>query len=663
MRKSKHTSKTHSSPEALPRNLFDCAKPSTTSAASAAERPRLLARREPSLEEISTGIEWPIWGIAPGIEPSAGLRRAAILFEWIERYLVIRLKDNDQEAVAPIRFNTVQQILADYVADCWHRGLPVKCMVPKARQMGISTFWQAVAFAMANLVPGYNAAVVAHDEASAVEIFGKSKTFQRHLQGWPVDLVVDQTARMVWASESALHCGTAKTGGSLFHGFTFQMLHWSEAANYNDRGNDAEAMAAAAKPALAQTALTIEVFESTAKGKDAFYWERCERARDPSSGSEHTLVFLPWFLQKEYAISWPKYREIFTSRQKKDPGERFVPTQDEEKLRASLESVEIEPHEVYFRYRHRLTDEQLTWRRWAIVNICGGKEDLFKRYFPATYEEAFTASASCMFHPKDIDFYRTHSKSPESIGNVVNRKFIPAFQGNVRVWELPDVTHRYVIGADTGGERKEDSDPSCAYVIDKDYCKVVALIYGWPEWDVFADILYEVGLFYNNALLIVENNFNQATAKHLVRRDYPSLYWQRDSVTGAKTNKPGFSTNIKTRPEMLKRLDKAVRTRQFRNPDPGFSGEMETFVWVPKQSNPEEGTYKAVGGNHDDRVIAAAIGLMECNLQEKFESGDAQGPVKKANWQLMLEMLEAENDGREKKPINLAKPLGALSAA
>lgn len=659
------TSRTRSSLAAQQRRSLVSPSPQIRSGESISDSsqiPRLLVRTEPGTDPA---ITWPTWTIAPGIEPTKGLKRAALVFEWMERYLVVRLKDVEDRAVAPLRLNTVQQILAHYVADCWHRGLPVKCMVPKARQMGISTFWQALGFALCELQPGYHVGLVAHDEEGAREIFSKVRTFLRNLE-WETDLTKDQAYSVEWGHESGVRAGTIKSGDALFKGPTLSMLHWSEAANFNDRGNDADGAVASAKGAVyQQSPLYIEVFESTAKGKDAFYWARCEQARDPSSGSDFTLVFLPWFLQKEYALSWTKYRQMFLDRGKDDPGEEFKPTAEELNLREQIANVVVRPHEIYFRYRHDLTDEQLIWRRYTMANVCASKPDLFKRYFPATYEEAFIASASCMFDPATIAWYRQRAHEALATGNVLpagpQTVFESTIRGKVRVWEMPIPGNSYVIGADIGGELKK-SDPSCAYVVDKERLKVVAILHGHFEWDHYADHLYELGKFFNYARIVVESNFNPAVAKHLHRREYPNLYYYFDDVAGGKGRVPGFNTNIKTRPEMLARLDMVCRRQQFENPDPVFPNEMETFVWVPKQNNSDDGVYKAVGANNDDRIIAAALALVECELEEKDPDWKPP-PERKHPWQIFWERYMAKHAAEKPAPINLSKPLRMTDAA
>ena len=462
-------------------------------------------------------------------------------------------------------------------------------------------------------------ATVAHDERGATTIFSKSVTFARNLEktGWEKPAFrFEQAAYFKWETESSLHCGTIKTGDALGKGDTLSAIHCSESANFSDKGIDAKNAMASIMESCAQNRWTIICHESTAKGKDPFYWPMCEAARDPSSGSTYRLIFLPWFLEENYRMSWSSFRKVLDLTGKQDPGPKFVPTRDEEVLRQRLAAVEVKPHERYWKHNVVLTDTQLIWRRAKIAEM--GDVDLFKRYYPSTYQEAFTSSVNCFFRTETIDYYREQGKPETARGyfDDITYKFREAANGHVRVWERPDPLCEYVIGADIGGE-KNNSDPSCAYVVEKHSLQVVAMVHGHMEWDHYADTLMSLGYAYNGALLVIENNFNAAVTKRCHRANYVNLYYYQEKERARKASAPstpGFNTNRKTRPAMLKLLQQLLRDRRVAMPDPFFWTEMENMVWVSSNSiNPDrDGTYKAVGGTHDDRIMALALALYLC---------------------------------------------------
>lgn len=557
-----------------------------------------------------------------------GLVFAAYVFNWIETYLEIRTKEGK---ILPLRYNHVQQLLAQFVARQWGRAVPVKLVTPKSRQQGSSTFWQTLFFALCELLPGYRVMVVAHDEAGSREVFSRAFTALRRLRTndeWPdPTLITEQQALMIWETESAMQSGTIKTGDAIGRGGTLSAIHFSESANFADRGTNAKGATAAVMNSLAETRWTICVHESTANGKDGFFFPKCEDARDPSSGSAFTLIFLPWFLTPEYAMPWQEYRRQLVAAGRPDPGAQFAPSQLEDKLRQKLAKVRVRKGQETWRYKVELTDAQLVWRRWAIMNKCEADEEQFKREYPSTYEEAFSASASCFFKPHVIDWYRSHAEPPVHQGYLHSTYDTPAFQsdkdGVLKLWKLPDPATTYIIGADTGGQ-SELSDPYSAYVLTKDTAEVVAHLHGHFEWDGFADQVFLLGLFFNEALLVCENNHRPAVAKRLHRHAYPNLYYyfeldQRKTKAGRT---PGYNMNVKTRKAVLSCLGRALRTMAAAIPDAEFWREMETFVWIPRPHAKDrtpggaDGMWKAPQGQHDDRIMSLGLALTQCTLPD-----------------------------------------------
>lgn len=558
------------------------------------------------------------------------VQRLAKIINWVEEFAKIRTKTGE---IQNFRCNRIQEILLQYVAWCWQVGIMVRVVTPKSRQLGSSTFWELLEYGMCELVKGYRAAIVAHHEDGASELFGKIETVKRGLKkpsvvsgrSWGEShLVNDQGGFLKWASESEIWSATIKTGDGLGKGGTLSAVHFSEVANFCDLRRDAKSAIMAIVNSMAKTPMCMEIYESTAKGKDPVFFELCEQARDPESGVALQLIFLPWFLDSGYVMSWEAYRQECISTGKTDPGETFEVTEEEQALVERLKSATVEPHEQLYRYQVELTEQQLVWRRWAIANKCGNDLDVFYQYYPSFYEECFTASASGAFDQDTIEHYRQHAKPFIARGEIApghpKLQFVQHNAGVVRMWAEPVPGAQYVIGADPGGTTKR-SDPSCAYVVHAATLEQVASVHGHPEWDHFSDAVHDLGIFYNNALLVVENNHNPAVVNRIFRKNYPNLYcYFVDAKHEANYGKnPGFNTNARTRPELIHVLRRACRERKVVINDPEFWKEMSTFVWVAKAAaiNPEmDGTYRAVGANKDDRVMALALALSQCPLDD-----------------------------------------------
>src|SRR5690625_2850735 len=141
-----------------------------------------------------------------------------------------------------------------------------------------------------------------------------------------------------------------------------------------------------------------------------------------------------------------------------------------------------------------------------------------QRLYPTTPEASFIASSNSYF-----DYYQMNESKikllndsrPYEIGNIEYDEytgelvFVEDVLGDVRIWKHPepDWENRYVIGADISRNRL-DGDYSTAYVKDRITQEYVAYYHGKVDQDIFANILMEMGIYYNEALLVPESNLD-----------------------------------------------------------------------------------------------------------------------------------------------------------
>lgn len=128
------------------------------------------------------------------------------------------------------------------------------------------------------------------------------------------------------------------------------------------------------------------------------------------------------------------------------------------------------------------------------------------------------------------------------------------------------------------------------------------------DQDTYADTLCALGLYYNQALLAVENNFSPAVILRAQALGYPRLYWYRDPESPrSRPTRAGFSTNKRTRRVILDVLATLLRDEDLKVWDKGFAQECGFFTW-----NEREQRFRAPAGKHDDRVMALAIAVYLC---------------------------------------------------
>lgn len=517
----------------------------------------------------------------------------------IEDLLVLAPKSGP---LARMRHNTGQAMLLDFAADRWGRRLPLLAIVPKARQMGVSTWVQALLFVLClineRLGKPFRVVTIAHIEHSAKAIFRMSRLFERKLPAeWRLPLDSSQQGQIEWAGGSSNTVMSAKLGDAGGKSVTLNGVHGSEVASWADLGQDPAHLWASTLGALAENEDTVVFLESTAKGRDPFFHGKIE---DSLAGrSAYPVVFLPWFLDESYSMTWRHYCAM---RPSWELAAKFVATPEELLMREYLARRLVGPGQEWAVHPHELTDEQLIWRRAKIEEV--GLEH-FRRYFPSTLEECFAATEYTLFSPATLDRMSTEWRVPTARGDVgEGSEWRPSPNGYVHRWHAPMQGHSYVIGADVS-EGLAAGDYQAAYVIDRDTLDVVAAVHTKVDPDDFGVLLGKLGRYYNTAIVAVENNHSPSVVLNLRKSGYPAVYWHKDpdQVRG-RPPKPGFNTNKRTRKVILDVLAATLRDGDLKFNDREFLTECGFFTWSERLA-----TFAAPRGKNDDRVMAMAIAV------------------------------------------------------
>ena len=549
-----------------------------------------------------------------GDRKARGLAQAAKLatvVNFIESFLRIVTKDAKLQL---FKLNTVQVILVQLIALCWVQLRPAQLLVPKSRQLGVSTLFQALFFVLALLTKNYRCLTVAHREDSAAMIFRMTRTFEQWLPNkFRKQLKTRTKGCLEWLeSGSMTQVATIGTGDGLGMGFTLNGLHGSEVAVWAKKG-DAKAAWTSVSPAIADNADTLIGFESTPDGPDEFFHDLCVKGLEGFGDWEP--VFLPWYLDQSYAVSKREYT-LRVTRARLGGDVDFELTPEEREL---VKLVELQPKvagEEWIRWPCTLTLEQLLWRRLTVANKCGGDPELFDRYYPSTWELAFRSRQLNLFDAHTLERIHAQARSPEKRGamHLVRGQGVFKVRGKaaqdrakwtIEVWEDYDDGYDYVLAADTS-EGVEGGDPAAAYLgkllPELGQVEIVAAIHGRIDPDLYAEQLDLLGQLYGEALLVVETNKAYEVMRTLRKRNYRNLYWRTDPTNPkSKVTQPGWHTNPKTRPIALSILKAMARDNDFICPDRALAVEMGEMVPGPK------GKWEARKGKNDDRVLAAAI--------------------------------------------------------
>lgn len=188
-------------------------------------------------------------------------------------------------------------------------------------------------------------------------------------------------------------------------------------------------------------------------------------------------------------------------------------------------------------------------------------------------------------------------------------RWIDADDGYIKVFRNPGTRTPYVVGGDTAGD---GSDNFIGQVIDNVTGQQVAVYKNQFDEDLYAEQMYCLGRYYNNALLSIETNFSSHPVKVLTRLGYTNQYIREreDTFTGSITKAYGFRTDKLTRPSAIAELVKIVRESVHLINDMDTLNEMLTFV------RNEKGRPQAKEGAHDDLIMALAIAYYSRGQQD-----------------------------------------------
>jgi len=178
-------------------------------------------------------------------------------------------------------------------------------------------------------------------------------------------------------------------------------------------------------------------------------------------------------------------------------------------------------------------------------------------------------------------------------------------RGALWMWKEPVDGHEYIIGADCAEGQGENNDNSVFQVIDTATLEQVAEFYSnTVEPHVFAQILNEIGVYYNNAIVAVENMGPGGAVLSNLQYTlfYENLYYEE---TKSKSTKPGIKINQTNRPIFLESLQNRLTNETIRINSVRFANELGTFEY-----NPVTKKAQAQKGKHDDSIMAMCVALV-----------------------------------------------------
>lgn len=527
--------------------------------------------------------------------------------KYIEKFVKIRDKSG---SIIDFKLNEPQQKLYDIIKEQKKKGLSVRIIILKARQMGFSTLTESILFKETATKFNINTGIIAHKEEATTNLFNMSKRIYDNLppemkpskkSSNAKELIFDNQEGT--GLKSKIKCMTAGADG-VGRSDTFNNLHISELAFW---GNSAKETMLGLMQSVPNLPNTMVIIESTANGYEYFkeIWDKAVKGES---------AFIPLF------VGWQDLEEY------QMPYTGFKLTSEEEKLKET----------------YNLSNDQLTWRRWCIANNCGGDISQFKQEYPMNPHEAFLLSGASVFDKEKLIIRLEQLEKPLKIGyftydydgtRITNIKWVNDPEGYINIYRLPDtISTKFCIGGDTSGE---GSDYFTAHVLDARTGEQVAVLKHQFDADQYTRQIYCLGKYYSwynpitikreDALIGIEANFDSYPIRELQRLGYLNQYVREsiDSYTGKTEKKFGFRTTSLTRPTIISSLIEIVREHTNLLNDKDTLEELLTII------KNEKGRIEAPQGGHDDQMMGLAIAyeirsqvsISEEPITPKFEFG------------------------------------------
>lgn len=468
--------------------------------------------------------------------------------------------------VAPLVLNNAQTILDEAISKQLASEGKIRVIILKARQQGLSTYVGGYLYFTVSQHKARKAMVITHHSDSTRALFDMTKRYHQNC----AEILKPNTkysSRRELSFDVLDSSYVVATAGSdaVGRGETLSCVHASELAFWPK--STAHEIWNGLVQAVPNTKDTAVFVESTANGISNLFADLWRGAVNGENG--YLPVFIPWFADPEYREEVP---------------DNFERTPEEDDLAKEF----------------NLDDEQLMFRRRKIAQ---NGIDLFRQEFPSYADEAFLTTGRPVFNPDQLVQALEETRDVEQRLALEADEWSPNVRGELTVYRKHDEGERYVIGADVAmGVR--NGDYSVAQVLDSKK-RQVATWRGHVHPDYFAQVLYHLGTFYNEAFVIVENNSHGILTCTRLGKDlmYPNFYTevQHDKITDRETVKLGFSTTAKTKPLIIDQLRAAMRENELELNDKTTLREMMSYIVT------ESGAMEAESGCFDDCVMSLAL--------------------------------------------------------
>jgi hypothetical protein len=517
--------------------------------------------------------------------------------KWMEEHLWISTKAG---TIVPFRLNPIQIRIDEAIQEAKNAGKPLRFLILKARQMGCSTYAEALGYGITRLNKNHSAGIIGNEAENSNHLYSMYELYHRKDEGAPTKKRHNRKALLFEENHGSQVIVTTAMKANAATGHTNQFVHCSEVTKWRDAATTMDSLLPTIpKPVDNKNACCI--METTAFGATGYFYRLWTEAVKGNNG--WMPLFYAWFED-------PRYRMEVGSYPLNDVGTH--PRYNEYVDRIDDKGKEQMGEETRLREEFGCTDEQLTWRRWMIDNDANGDLSKFHQENPATWREAFLSSGRPRFDIRILEQWEEKAPDPIWVGDVNERgEFIEGDGDHIKVWHWPEKGEEYVIGGDCA-EGSEGGDYSAASVFSRRSRAQCAVIHGHLgefESDAYGLRLQKMGFKYNTALIAPEiNAYGLAVVEWLLKKKYPNIYYH--TTKGEKGKKPlkkaGWRTQTGTKELLISDLAAAIRDETIEVNDIDTIQELIGYMILP---NGKLGCDDSDEDAYDDRVIGVGVAL------------------------------------------------------
>jgi hypothetical protein len=458
-------------------------------------------------------------------------------------------------------------------------------IIAKSRQIGFTTLSLALMLYSAITKDNTTYLILSYNDESVNNIFERLRDMYNSIpEKYRIEQKINNRDMLILKNGSKIYVKVAGNK-TLGRSFTCHGILCSEFAFWDDKQQEKGLVAL--EQALAKNDDSWIIIETTSNGFNHYY----ELFMSAYKGrSKYKAFFYNWYQNKKQFDT--EYRLAEAWYKSENHGVR-------------LSQKELDPYEAEL-YKKGASLLQLMWRRWKLQDM---KLEDFQQEFPSTPEESFIATNTSVFDASVINAryqyllpYIKHNELkkplPESLLRYYGKSFF--------IYQDIKPGEHYYIGVDTGAGLGSDYSACCIFSEDGEQ---VGVFYDNKLATYkYAKIVYDIGMYFGYAMLIIERNSYGLDVINKLRKDMGYInilkFKRFDKITGKHQFDYGFYTDSTSKTILVNDLREQFDEGGILINDPETLNQFKIF-----QEN--KGKYEAIKGekNFDDLVIAAGLGV------------------------------------------------------